>query len=150
MVFQSTAPGSLCLMGYLPGLLDRFLLDLTRYIDGLMQDCIISSALAMEILQSWCKPPIFSAQYDSWNYIHSRSNSVPANGLTLTGNQFICSGHVNLRRQSVNITSAINISDTAYTPTEAPTNMDWLQSQHEVLKLFVHSRTSTVQPVMFG
>ena len=36
------------------------------YIDGLMQDCSISSALAMEILQSCTKPSIFGMIKMSW------------------------------------------------------------------------------------
>ena len=37
-----------------------------RYVDGLLQDCSISSALAMEILQSCTKPTMCSHQRDCW------------------------------------------------------------------------------------
>ena len=44
-----------------------------HYINGLMQDCSISSANALEILQSFTKPSIYiviTSQFDLYQYFH--------------------------------------------------------------------------------
>ena len=43
-----------------PAISLRIFFSHMAYLDGLVQDCVISSALAMEILQSCSKPSILS------------------------------------------------------------------------------------------
>ena len=47
---------------------------LEDYIDGLVQDCCNSSALAMELLQSYTKLSIFSDEFLPYKYCYFQSN----------------------------------------------------------------------------
>ena len=47
-----------------PGISDEF----TCHIDGLVQDCSNSNALAMELLQSYTKPSIYERSIGHWNF----------------------------------------------------------------------------------